>query len=76
MRAVILAFVIGIALAAGLSQAAPSPSKPRLIEFGISSPVKLVAQDCGHGWHRHHWRDHWGHWPGVTAFRMWASAQG
>jgi hypothetical protein len=62
MRAVILAFVVGVALAAGSAQAAPFSSKPRVIEFSAAPPVELVAQDCGHGWHRHHWRDHWGHW--------------
>jgi hypothetical protein len=62
MRAVILAFACGAALAAGLAQAAPLPPKPGVIEFSAAPTIELVAQDCGHGWHRQHWRDHWGHW--------------
>jgi hypothetical protein len=62
MRAVILAFVVGVALAAGSAQAAPFSSKPRVIKSSPAPSAELVAQDCGHGWHRQHWRDHWGHW--------------
>jgi hypothetical protein len=62
MRAVFLAFVVGVALAAGSAQTAPFSSKPRVIEFSVAPSVELVAQDCGHGWHRHHWGQwHWGH---------------
>jgi hypothetical protein len=25
-------------------------------------PIKLVAEGCGPGSHRHHWIDRWGHW--------------
>jgi hypothetical protein len=36
MRAVILAFVVGVALAAGSAQAAPFSSKPSVIEFSVA----------------------------------------
>jgi streptogramin lyase len=62
MGAVSLAFVGGIALAAISAQAAPLSSKTIATEFGTAPPVELVAHDCGHGWHRQHWRDHLGHW--------------
>jgi hypothetical protein len=76
MRAVILAFVVGVALAAWSAQAAAFPSKPRVIEFSPAPSVELVAQNCGHGWYRHHWRDHWVTGTGVTAFRTSAGAHG
>jgi hypothetical protein len=76
MRAVILAFVVGVALTRGLAQAAPLPPKPGAIEFSAAPSVELVAQDCGHGGHRHHWRDHWVTGTGVNAFRTWAGAPG
>jgi hypothetical protein len=62
MRAVILAFVGGVVLAAIPAQAAPLSLKASATELGIAPSVELVAHDCGHGWHRQHWRDHWGHW--------------
>ncbi len=33
-----------------------------LHQLGAALPVELVAQGCGWGWHRVHWRDHWGYW--------------
>jgi hypothetical protein len=62
MRALILAFVGGLALAASSTQAAPLPPDPSSIELGATSSIELVSQDCGWGWHRVHWRDHWGYW--------------
>jgi len=62
MRAVILAVVCGLALAAMPAQAAPVPIKRTAAELGAAPAVELVAQGCGWGWHRHHWRDRWGYW--------------
>jgi hypothetical protein len=76
MRAVILAFVVGVGLAAGSAQAAPFSSKPRITEFSPAPSVELVAQDCGHGWYRHHWRDHWNHWHWGHCVLHVAGAQG
>jgi hypothetical protein len=62
MRAMIVAFVSGVALAAVSAQAAPRPLDPAAIEFGAAPPVELVDHGCGWGWHRIHWQDHWGYW--------------
>jgi hypothetical protein len=62
MRAVILAFVCGIALAATSAHAAPIPTKAIPVEPSAAPPVELAAQGCGWGWHRGHWRDRWGYW--------------
>jgi hypothetical protein len=61
MRALILAFVGGIALATS-PQGAPLAPKPAAIELGTALPVEPAAQDCGWGWHRTRWRDQWGYW--------------
>ena len=61
MRTVILAFVLGLALAVS-AQATPLSSKPAAIELGAPPPVELVRDGCGRGWHRTHWRDQWGNW--------------
>jgi hypothetical protein len=34
---------------------------PSLAPAGAMPTVELVAQGCGWGWHRGHWRDRWGH---------------
>jgi hypothetical protein len=65
MRASILAFAIGLALAAS-AQAAPLSPKPAVIELGAVPPFELARDGCGRGWHRDRWRDqsgdwHWGH---------------
>jgi hypothetical protein len=62
MRAVIVAFVGGVVLAGMSAQAAPLPPKSSPIELRAGPPVELVAGGCGWGWHRTHWRDHWGYW--------------
>jgi hypothetical protein len=62
MRAVILAVVCGLALAATPLQAAPVPTKPLPGELGVGPSLELVRDGCGRGWHRHHWRDQWGYW--------------
>jgi len=64
MRAVILAVVCGLALAATPLQAAPVPTKALPGELGVAPPVEPVRDGCGRGWHRHHWRDQWGYWRG------------
>jgi hypothetical protein len=61
MRALISAFVLGLTLAAS-SQAAPLSPKLTAIELGAASPIELVRDGCGRGWHRTHWRDQWGNW--------------
>ena len=50
MRTVILASVLGLALAAS-AQATPLSSKPAAIELGAPPPVELVRDGCGRGWH-------------------------
>jgi hypothetical protein len=60
MRASILAFVGGLALAAS-AQAVPLAPNPGSIELVVAPPVELVA-GCGWGWHRVHWQDQWGYW--------------
>ena len=62
MRAVILALLGEVILAAASAQAASLLRAASAPELGTAPPVELVAQDCGHGWHRHHGRDHLGHW--------------
>ena len=62
MRVAVATFVGVAALAAVSVQAAPIPSQMTPIELGVAPPVELVAGGCGPGWHRHHWRDHWGYW--------------
>jgi hypothetical protein len=61
MRALILAFVVGLALAAS-AQAAPVAPDPASIELGAAPHVELVRDGCGRGWHRTRWRDQWGYW--------------
>jgi hypothetical protein len=61
MRASILAFVGGLALAAS-AEAAPLAPNPGSIELVVAPPVEPAAQGCGHGWHRTRWRDHWSYW--------------
>jgi hypothetical protein len=40
---------------------APLPNDPpRVAPVGAVLPAELVAQGCGRGWHRGHWRDRWG----------------
>jgi hypothetical protein len=44
MRAVILAFICGFALAAMSAQAAPVPAKASPVEPSVAPPVELVVQ--------------------------------
>jgi len=50
MRAVILAVVCGLALAATPLQAAPVPTKALPGELGAAPPLELVSGGCGRGW--------------------------
>jgi hypothetical protein len=61
MRALILAFALGLALAASAHAALLAP-KPTGIELGAAPPIELVDHGCGWGWHRVHWQDPWGYW--------------
>jgi len=61
IRAVILAIVGGLAVAAP-AQAAPLVPKPERIELGTARPIELVDHGCALGWSRVHWQDHWGYW--------------
>jgi len=56
MRASILTFALGLALAAS-AQATPLSPNPASIELGAARPVELVRDGCGRGWHRaaQHW---------------------
>jgi hypothetical protein len=60
MRALILAFVLGLALATS-AQAAPLAPKPAGMELPSLPPIQLVRDGCGRGWHRSRWRDQWGY---------------
>jgi cyanophycinase-like exopeptidase len=63
MRALTIVFVGGVALAATSAQAAPLAPRPQSqAPIDVAPPIKLVAEGCGWGWHRHHWIDRWGHW--------------
>jgi len=61
MRALILAFVVGLASAAS-AQAAPFAPNPAPIELGAAPPVQPVRDGCGRGWHRDRWRTQSGYW--------------
>ena len=50
MRAVIVAFVSGAALAAVSAQADPFTLVPSAMEFGAAPPVELVFGGWGSGW--------------------------
>ena len=63
MRVIFSTFAGLGALAAVSVQAAPVPLiKATPADLSTVPPFQLVAQDCGPGWHRHHWRDYWGRW--------------
>jgi hypothetical protein len=86
MRALILAFVSGLALAAS-AQAAPLAPKaldpatysewvplsnhlPSL-SLGSPPPAELVSGGCGWGWHRHYRKDRWGNFRAGRCVRNW-----
>lgn len=43
-------------------QAAPLAAKANRTELGAAGPLVRVAEGCGPGFHRRHWRDRWGYW--------------
>jgi hypothetical protein len=45
-----------------------APRSPSRASIDAALPVELVAEDCGWGRHRHHWRDRWGIGIGGIAF--------
>jgi hypothetical protein len=61
MRGLILAFVLGLALAASV-QAAPLAPNPASMELATAPPIEPVRDGCGCGWYRTRWRDQWGNW--------------
>ena len=61
MRALILAFAVGLAFAAS-TQAAPVWRNAAGIELGAAPLIELVRDGCGRGWHRRSWRDQWAYW--------------
>jgi len=65
MRAITLALVFSIGVAAPSSQAAPVPAKVSPAEAATAPSLEPVRDGCGRGWHRTRWRDalgylHWG----------------
>jgi hypothetical protein len=75
MRALILAFAVGLTLTASVQAAPPAP-QPAAIELGTASPIELVDHACGWGWHHVHWQDHWGYWhwrcvPNMHVYHHW-----
>jgi hypothetical protein len=54
----------GLAVIAAVSaQAAPlAPKEATPPELAGAPTIELIREGCGHGWHRHHWRDQWGYW--------------
>jgi hypothetical protein len=63
MRATITTLAGLVALLTISAQAAPlSPARSTAAELTAIPPIEQVAQGCGPGWHRHHWRDHSGYW--------------
>ena len=68
MRALILTFALGLALAAS-AQAIPVWRNTAGIELGTAPLIELVRDGCGRGWHRDHWRDQWSDWHWATVFR-------
>lgn len=60
MRVTPAMFVGLVALATVSVQAAPN--KANWVDLGVTPPLDLVAQSCGHNWLRTRSRDHWGYW--------------
>ena len=59
MRALILTFALGLALAAS-AQAALLAPQPAAIELDAAPLAELVSGGYGWGWHRNYWKDRWG----------------
>jgi hypothetical protein len=61
LRIVFGAF-LGLCVACGGAQAAPTVNKAVIAERGAAPQIELVRQGCGPGWHRVGWRDRAGYW--------------
>jgi len=59
MRALILAFAAGLAVAASAQATFVAP-QPEAMERRAPPAIELVAGGCGWGWHRNYWKDRWG----------------
>ena len=68
MRALILAFAVGLAFAPS-TEAASVWRNTTEIGLGASPLIELVRDGCGRGWHRDHWRDQWAIGTGAAVFR-------
>jgi hypothetical protein len=68
---VIIPTLVGLVLLAATSHAAPNPAKVTGTELGAVPSIELVAEGCGPGWHRHHWRGRWGYWHGGHCVPNW-----
>jgi hypothetical protein len=63
MRTIVVTLAGLVALTAVSVHAAPlRPAKSPAAQLTTAPPIELVRDGCGHGWYRHHWRDHWGGW--------------
>jgi hypothetical protein len=72
MRAAIMTLAGLVALMGVSVQATPLPPAEFITgEFGAVPPIELVRQGCGWGWHRAHWRDHWGYWHWGRCYPNW-----
>jgi hypothetical protein len=72
MRTVIATLASLVVLAAVSVHAAPlPPANATSTELSSVPPIEQVAQGCGWGWHRHHWRDRWGYWHGGRCVANW-----
>jgi hypothetical protein len=72
MRVIVATLVGLVALAAGAVQAAPlAPTMATPAELGSASPIELLVQGCGWGWHRGGWRDRWGYWHWGRCYPNW-----
>lgn len=75
MRITIATLAGLVALATVSVQAAPFvPKKALPPELSAGPPIEQVAQGCGSGWHRHHWRDYWGRWHWGRCVPNWRSS--
>lgn len=72
MRAIFVAFVCGVALAATSVQAAPAPTNATPAELGVVPPVELMAQGCRLGARQEDldaWTETFGRKPSKTVYR-------
>jgi hypothetical protein len=70
MRAVIVAFDSGAALAA-LSAQGPRFRRDRALSGAAPRRLSNWRPKAAVGWHRHHWRGRWGRWHRGRCVRNW-----